>query len=49
MSGKRTKLLRKQALSLGIDIKSLQIAGKGIANRFKKIKKYYLNYACFPK
>lgn len=49
MSGKRTKLLRKQALNFGIDIKTLQIAGSGIVNRFRKIKKYYLKYVCFPK
>ena len=43
MSGKRTKQLRTQALKQGIDIFTLQIEGRGIANRFRQIKKLYLN------
>ena len=49
MSGKRKKLLMKEAETLGIDITTLQIGGRGIPNRLRKIKKYYIKYKCFPK
>ena len=48
MSGKRTKLLRKEALETGVDIYTTQIAGRGRPNAFRKIKEYYNKHKTFP-
>ena len=42
MSGKRTKQLRKQALAEGTDIHTVCIKGQGEPNKFRQIKKKYL-------
>ena len=43
MSGRRTKLLRSQALDMGFNLTTVQINGKGLPNLFRRIKKNYTN------
>ena len=44
MSGKRTKRLRKIGLSMGLDLYTIQLHGRGIPNLFRKMKKDYTNH-----
>lgn len=41
MSGRRTKLLKAQALEYGFDLSTIMIAGRGLPNLFRRIKKNY--------